>query len=303
MAGWLRVAGRRLAGSALGDTFTVAYQTRATGLAAEAAFWAVFALPWLILALVAGMGQLEAVVGVDAVDQFRARVLELADDVLTAQAIDDLLVPLLDSLLRRGRLPLGLLGVAIAIWSGSRVIDALVDGMTIVYQREGLRSFMRTRMVSLAVYVVGLLGLIVAIPLVVAGPTFLSSALPGVQDRATALLLVAAQVGIVLALVVSLYHWSVPHRTRWRADIPGAVLAMALWVGFSYGLRWYFAWVFRDGSVYGVISAPIAVMYWVYVTCLALLLGAAFNGALAIRRGWFSRDGHTGTVPALSREG
>jgi uncharacterized BrkB/YihY/UPF0761 family membrane protein len=29
-------------------------------------------------------------------------------------------------------------------------------------------------------------------------------------------------------------------------------------------------------------------MLWVYVTCLALLLGAAFNGALAVRRGWFT---------------
>jgi hypothetical protein len=28
-------------------------------------------------------------------------------------------------------------------------------------------------------------------------------------------------------------------------------------------------------------------MYWVYVSVLALMLGAAFNGALAIRRGWF----------------
>jgi membrane protein len=63
---------------------------------------------------------------------------------------------------------------------------------------------------------------------------------------------------------------------------------MGLWVGFSFALRWYFAWLFREGSVYGVISAPIAVMLWAYVTSLALLLGAAFNGALAVRRGWFT---------------
>ena len=46
---------------------------------------------------------------------------------------------------------------------------------------------------------------------------------------------------------------------------------------------------FRAGSVYGAIAAPVAVMYWVYVTVLSLMLGAAFNGALAIRRGWFVR--------------
>jgi uncharacterized BrkB/YihY/UPF0761 family membrane protein len=86
------------------------------------------------------------------------------------------------------------------------------------------------------------------------------------------------------------------------ADLPGALIAMGLWVVFSFGLRWYFTWLFREGSVYGAISAPIAIMLWSYVTCLALLLGAAFNGALAVRRGWFAhpadRDGDDTPSPA-----
>ena len=102
----------------------------------------------------------------------------------------------------------------------------------------------------------------------------------------------------MLLLVVSLYHWAVPHRTAWTADIPGALIAMGLWVVFSWALRWYFAWIFRAGSVYGAIAAPVAVMYWVYVTVLALMLGAAFNGALAIRRGWFV---HPDSAPDLAR--
>lgn len=300
MATWMRTAGERLSGSALGDAFLVAYQSRITGLASEASFWGIFALPWMFLALVSGVAHLQRVVGVDAVDRLRNEVLELADEVLTDEAIDDLLVPLVDSVLVRGQAPLGVLGVLAAVWAGSRVIDALVDGMTIVYGREGLRSFVMTRVVSVAVYLGGLLGLIVAIPLVIAGPTFLARILPGTQGTVTSILLVAAEVLVVLVLLVSLYHWSVPHRTPWRADIPGALIAMALWVVFSYLLRWYFAWLFREGSVYGVISAPIAVMLWVYVTCLALLLGAAFNGALAVRRGWYTPLEDTGPVATAS---
>ena len=300
MATWMRTAGERLSGSALGDAFLVAYQSRITGLASEASFWGIFALPWMFLALVSGIAHLQQVVGVDAVDRFRNEVLELADEVLTDDAIDDLLVPLVDSVLVRGQAPLGVLGVLAAVWAGSRVIDALVDGMTIVYGREGLRSFVMTRVVSVAVYLGGLLGLIVAIPLVIAGPTFLARIVPGTQGTVTSILLVAAEVLVVLVLLVSLYHWSVPHRTPWAADIPGALIAMALWVVFSYLLRWYFAWLFREGSVYGAISAPIAVMLWVYVTCLALLLGAAFNGALAVRRGWYTPLEDTGTVATAS---
>lgn len=286
----MQVAGRRMAGSALGDMFTVAYQTRITGLAAEASFWGIFALPWLILGIAAGVSYVERWLDIDALDRLRAEVLDVADQVLTADAIDDLLLPLLDSILVQGRASLGLLGIVAAIWAGSRVIDTLVDGMTIVYRQEGLRSFVKTRVVGVVVYAVGLLGLIVAIPLVVAGPTFLARVIPGVQGTVTSILLIAAEIGVVLVLVVSLYHWAVPHRTRWIADLPGAVLAMLLWVVFSLGLRLYFGWLFREGSVYGVISAPIAVMMWAYVTAMALLLGAALNGVLAVRRGWAARS-------------
>lgn len=300
MADGKRGAGHRLRDSALGDALTVAYQTRIVGLASEASFWGIFALPWLFLALVAGISQLQRVVDVDALDDFRDEILDLASEVLTPQAIDDLLVPLLDSILEQGQAGLGLVGIVVAIWAGSRVVDALVDGMTIVYRREGLRSFVKTRVVSVAVYVGGVLGLIVAIPVVIVGPTFLGQLVPGSESRVSSALLMVAQFLVALVLVVSLYHWSVPHRTAWRANIPGALIALGAWVVFSYLLRWYFQWLFREGSVYGVISAPIAVMLWVYVTCLSLLLGAAFNGALAVRRGWYTPVEDTGSVRAAS---
>jgi membrane protein len=280
-------AARRLAGSTLGDTFLAAYQTRLQGLAAEASFWGVFALPWLLLGLIAGVSRMQGLIGIDVLTRLYDEIVGLADQVLTQEAIDDLLVPMLDEVLVRGRTALGLLGAAVAIWAGSRVLDTLVDGMTIVYRREGLRGYLHTRLVSIGLYAAALLGLIVAIPLIVAGPTFLVRLVPGAQGFITSVLLVGLEIGTVLVLVVSLYHWAVPHRTRWHADIPGALIAMALWVVFSFLLRWYFAWLFREGSVYGVISAPIAVMMWTYVTFVALLLGAAFNGALAVRRGWF----------------
>jgi membrane protein len=287
----LRAAGRRISRSALGDAVLVAYQTRIAGLAAEASFWTVFALPWLILGLVAGISRVQGALDVDAVETFRVTVLDVAAQVLTPEAIDEVVVPLLDSVFGRGQTTLGVLGVLIAVWAGSRVIDALTNGMTIVYQREGLRSFVRGKVLSLGMYIGGLTGLIVAIPLVLTGPGFVVSYVPGVQSSAVPILLAMAEVGVALIVVVSLYHWAVPHRTRWIADLPGALVAIGLWVVFSGLLRWYFAWIFREGSVYGVIAAPVAVMWWVYVTVFALLLGAAFNGALAIRKGWFVHPG------------
>lgn len=285
MPKWLAVAGRRLSGSALGDTFTVAFQTRVTGLAAEASFWAIFALPWLLLGITAGLAKVQGVLGVDALDWFTENTLELAQRGLTQEAMDTLLVPLLDSVVA-GSGTISFFGFALAIYAGSRLIGTLVDGMAIVYRQEGIRSFVRARVVSLGVYAAGLAGLVLVIPSLLLGPRLIGLLLPDLQSRTVSGLLIVAQLSLVLAAIVSLYHVAVPHRTQWRADVPGAVLAIALFSLFSLLLRLYFGWLFRDGSVYGAISAPIAVMWWVYVVNLSLLLGAAFNGALAVRRGW-----------------
>jgi len=73
---------------------------------------------------------------------------------------------------------------------------------------------------------------------------------------------------------------SVPSRRRWCHDLPGAVVAPAIWIAGSAALRVYLGHVLARTSVYGSPAAPIAVLAWLYLTALAVLLGAALNAAL-----------------------
>lgn len=239
MAGLPRSRRALVAREALVETLRVAYQTRVTGLAAEASFWGIFALPWLILGLVAGIAKLEPLFGAAALDSFEANTISLARRVLTPAAIEDLLKPLLESVMR-GKGALSFFGLVVAVYAGSRLIGSLTDGMAIVYRQEGIRSFVRARVLSLGVYAAGLTGLIIVIPLVVLGPGVISRILPNMQSNTLSVLLVAGQWLLVLAAIVSIYHVATPHRTPWPADIPGALVAVALFSIFSYLLRWYF---------------------------------------------------------------
>jgi membrane protein len=73
---------------------------------------------------------------------------------------------------------------------------------------------------------------------------------------------------------------SVPVRTSWRYNLPGAVLTMATWILGSYLLRWVLTNTARDStSIYGPLAAPIVVMLWLYLLCIAVLIGAALNAA------------------------
>ena len=89
---------------------------------------------------------------------------------------------------------------------------------------------------------------------------------------------------VVLVLCVcflaTLYHVSVPVRTLWRYNLPGAVFTMFVWIFGSALLRWLLvATASGSTSIYGPLAAPIAVLIWMYILALAVLIGAALNAA------------------------
>jgi membrane protein len=64
----------------------------------------------------------------------------------------------------------------------------------------------------------------------------------------------------------------------WR-DLSGALLAMAIWMA-SYGLRYYADITIQGkGSVY-TGSPHRSSSYWLYVTAMAVLLGADLNAEI-----------------------
>jgi membrane protein len=87
---------------------------------------------------------------------------------------------------------------------------------------------------------------------------------------------------VVLATltVALLYHLGVPGRTRWRHEIPGAVLATVVWLAGSGSLRLYGTWLIDGESVYGPMAGPIVLLLWMWLTGFAVLLGAELNAAL-----------------------
>jgi membrane protein len=81
-------------------------------------------------------------------------------------------------------------------------------------------------------------------------------------------------------MLATLYHLSVPVRTRWRADLPGAAVTMAMWLVGSVLLRLVLTKSIGSTTIYGPLAAPIAFLIWLYVISVAVLIGAAFNSSL-----------------------
>jgi membrane protein len=89
-----------------------------------------------------------------------------------------------------------------------------------------------------------------------------------------------AVIAICICFLATLYHVSVPVKTNWSFNLPGATFTLFCWVVGSYLLRWFLTATAADSrSIYGPLAAPIAVLLWLYLVSIAVLIGAAVNAA------------------------
>lgn len=252
---------------------------RVTGLAAEAAFFAVLSVPPLIFALAGAIGYVTDQFDPGQIDDIRHAVLELSGRLLTDRAVRSIIAPTLDDVLRGGRFDVISLGFVLALWSGSRALNVFIDTITVMHGLGGHRGIIRTRALSFVLYVLALVTGIAAIPLMVVGPSLLGDWLPDSADFLLRFYWPAVGV-ICICFLATLYHLSVPVRTSWRFNLPGAVFSLVAWVFGSYLLRWVLTVTAADSrSIYGPLAAPIAVLLWLYLVAIAVLIGAAVNAA------------------------
>lgn len=274
-AGRLRALGR-----IVWHTVTACLRYRVTGLAAEVAFFAILSLPPLIFGLAGAVGVIAARVPVTTVEGFRAQILHYASRFITPDAVQQIIAPTLDDVLGQPRFEIVSLGFLVALWSGSRAMAVFVDTITIMYGLAGQRGIVRTRILSFGVYVAFLIGGAITLPLVVAGPGLVDRVLPDVVGW----LGMAYWPVVLLASVLvlgSLLYLATPVRNRWRAHLPGAVVAVLIWVIGSSALRWVILVISGSATIFGPLAAPIALLAWLYLVAFAVLVGGALNAAIA----------------------
>lgn len=266
---------RQLAAATVGACF----RYRVTGLAAEAAFFAILSLPPLVFGLAGTVGYITSALGDTTVDQLRDQVVSLAGQLLAPEGVSEVIEPTVDDVLAGGRADVISVGFVLALWSGSRALNVFVDTITIMYGLGGHRGIVKTRALSFGLYVVALVVGIVVLPLVVAGPRFVRATLPP-ELSGLEMLYWPVVVLLSVAFLTTLYHLSVPVRTSWLRDLPGATLAFVAWIVGSFLLRWVLAAATGSTSIYGPLAAPIVILIWLYLVSIAVLIGAALNAAV-----------------------
>jgi membrane protein len=263
-------------------TVREAVHDRLHGLAAEASFWTMLSLPPLLLALLTLVGQVGHVIGEDFAARVATAILGWAASIFTETTVRDVIQPLITTTLREGDSGILSLSLVLALWSGSAALSNYLTAITVAYDMDGLRGFWRTRVLSLGLYVAALAIGAVLLPLLIMGPGILArllTELPG-PDLTWLVTVAYWPTAVLLSLIAltSLYHLAVPVKTRWARNLPGAVLALLIWIGGSAALRAYLSSGLRGDA--GPVGAPIAFLLFFFLTALAVLIGAELNATI-----------------------
>jgi membrane protein len=184
---------------------------------------------------------------------------------------------------RNAFLSIGLLGT---LWAASGGFAAAIEALNLAYDVEETRPFWKTRPLAIGLTVlIGAL-LLIALGVMIVGPEFgdwLSGRLhvSVLWQWLWPYIHWTVSVGFTVVAVEVLYFLAPNVKQRFFATLPGAICAVACWIGLSYLLGIYFRSFANFNRTYGTLGAAVALMVWLYWTGFAMLVGAELNAELA----------------------
>lgn len=273
------VSKRKLAWLLLKDTVNSCIEYRILGLAAEAAFFTLLSLPPLLLGMIGLLGYVDAWTSAESVASIEKNILTAAEAVLSDRGVNDFAKPLLADVTKGASPDIISIGFAIALWSGSRAVNVFIDTITVMYGLDGHRGIVKTRLLAFLLYIVALVIGAVVLPLMVVGPDRVVDLVP-FGTEVVSVLYWPVVILLSIIFLTTLYHVSVPVRSPWIEDVPGALVALGMWVFGSFLLRIYLTRTVEGFTIYGSLAAPIAVLLWIGISAFAVLVGAAVNAAI-----------------------
>ncbi|MGW5054450.1 YihY/virulence factor BrkB family protein [Actinokineospora sp. NPDC004072] len=252
--------------------------------AAEAAFWQVLSLPPLLLGLLGMLGFVADWLGQDVTRAVEADIIGISRTAFSESVVTQIIQPTVSDILNVGRGEIVSVGFLISLWAGSSAMSSFVDAITVAHGQYGVRGDVWQRVFSLLLYMASLLLLIIGLPVLALGPDILPNLFPASWRPTIAGWLAIAYypaIGVILVLALAtLYKLALPRKLPWHRLLPGAALAMVVFLASSIGLRLYIGWITTTGYTYGALATPIAFLLFAFFIGLAITLGAYFNAAI-----------------------
>ncbi|WP_300012492.1 YihY/virulence factor BrkB family protein [uncultured Roseobacter sp.] len=246
-------------------------------IAAGIAFYGLLALFPAITALIAISGlMVEPSQIVDQLERLSGLMPEDVIAIVTGQA-----TAVAGS--REGGLGLAALaGVLIALYSASKGMASLIEGINVAYDEDEDRGFIKLKLVTFALTLFLMVGLLVALMATLGLPAVL--ALLEFGPMFEVFMTVGLWIGLFCLTVfgLSVLYRYAPSRDEpeWKWASPGAIVACLIWVIASAGFAFYVGNFGSYNESFGTLAGVVVLLMWFWISAFIILLGAELNAEM-----------------------
>jgi membrane protein len=248
-----------------------------TNLASAVAYNAFLAIP---SALLVALGAFSLLAGPSAVNTIMTHL----STVMPKSAVS-----LLGSSLTRttqahsGGLAMIIVGVALALWSLSGAMQTVMWATNMAYERDETRNFVKKRLIALVMILCAVVSFALVFCLLILGPhmtTWVGAAIGNTTLVTWGWWIAQWPIlifGLLTAFAVTLYLAPNVSPPTWRFISPGAIFAVIVWLAASGLFALYTSQFASYNKTWGSLAAVIIMLTWLWLSALALLLGAEIN--------------------------
>lgn len=206
-------------------------------------------------------------------------VLEIVRRI-TPEYLAPFLLSIVDEVYNRS---VGLISVTavLAIWSASKGVHYMADGLNSVNDLEETRNWFVLRFWAIVYTIVFLIAIVLSLVVLVFGNSLVEIATLHIPILERALEVFSNLKGVVMFVMLILFFdvvfKTLPNRKlTLRSQLPGAIICSVAWNLFSFAVSIYVDY-FNGFSMYGSLTTIAMIMLWLYFCIYIMLLSAEVN--------------------------
>lgn len=174
------------------------------------------------------------------------------------------------------------IGVALAIWSASKGVASLMEGVNVAYDEDETRGFFRLTFVKLALTLGLMFGFLLVVLIMVALPALLALFQFGAFAETAAMVIRWPVLLFVAVVGLSILYRFAPSRddAKWRWITPGAGVATLAWVLGSAAFAVYVRNFGSYNETFGTLGGVVILLMWLWLSAYIVLLGAELDAEM-----------------------
>ena len=218
-------------------------------------------------------------------------IINYLEDVAPQSVVEPLDESLRTALQNKGTAATALVvSVVIAFYGTTGVLEATRRALNVVFEVDSGRSFLQRKAVDIVSTIVLMTLVLASLIMVFVGGRFADDLLDfaGLGPTAAQIWSLVRWPGAVaVAMLAFNFVYYITPDVKQRAFhwlTPGAVVGVLIWLLVSYGLSAYVSRIADVGAIYGTFAAAIVLVGWLWLSFVAMLIGAELNAEIERER-------------------